>query len=184
MKFEGITAKGVTGSTGNANNEKRTDRVKRMTAFWSNPLNAVLIPVGRILGGTVGGKTLAQWMADGEVIELDHVVSEGIKLELPKGFSMHLRNVHSTWGCPACLSAHGSAVAPSRQVDADGLAGNKFYYRPADKALFSISDTCWKQYCTALGVDVAKVFVGAAQYTINQAKADQKAEQTKVMAKK
>jgi len=63
-----------------------------------------------------------------------------------------------TWGCKACHSAHGSGVYPSREVSAKLLRKNKFFYNPATRELFTISDSCWVDYVTALGAETEQRF--------------------------
>lgn len=71
---------------------------------------------------------------------------------------MSLANMPRTWGCKACHSAHGSGVYPSREVSAKLLRKNKFFYNPATRELFTISDSCWVDYVTALGAETEQRF--------------------------
>lgn len=142
----------------NGQNEPRDQRENRMKAFWAAPENATIHPVGRLLAQSHAGKTLAQMLVDGESLEMDSVTVDGKVLPLQDGFTLSLNNVAQVWGCPACRSAHGSGTYPSREASAKLLAGNKFFYRPSDKALFVISETCWSDYVKALGAAVPTRF--------------------------
>jgi hypothetical protein len=133
-------------------NEARADREKRMKAFWASPNNATLYPVGRLLAVMADkDRSIADVLADGGEIEMDSITVDGKQLPLLPGFKLSIATMPGTWGCPACRSAHGSGVYPSRDVSAKLLASCKFYYNPADKALFTISETCWGDYVKALG---------------------------------
>ncbi len=131
--------------------EDRKAREARMKGYWQNPVNAQVYSVGKLLSVQVSGTTLAEMMVKGETLELESITAlNGVSLPLQTGFKMSLKNV-SHWGCPACKSAHGSGVYPSREVDATRLARSEFYYNPATKALFTISETCFGDYVKALG---------------------------------
>ncbi len=90
----------------------------------------------------------------------------GVKLPLQAGFKLSLGTLVASWACPACHSAHGSGVYPSREVSAKILASNRFYYRPADKALFVISDTCFAQYVKGIGAYTDKRFIVPTPVTV------------------
>lgn len=149
-------------TAGAGQNEPREQREVRMKAFWAAAENTILHPVGRLLAQEHDGETLAQMLVDGEVLEMDAVTVDGKELSLQPGFALSLKNVSQTWGCPACRSAHGSGTYPSREVSAKLLASNKFFYRPADRALFAISDTCWTDYVKGLGAATPARFVSVA----------------------
>lgn len=159
MKVKSIEAPNAPKSgQGFGQNEDRKAREKRMKAFWASAVNVVVNPIGQLLAAIVDGKTLATHLVEGQEIELDHVMSNGTRLDLPAGFKLSLAAL-SVWSCPACRSAHGSGVYPSREKDATRLARNKFYYRPADKALFVISDTCFSDYVKGIGANTDARFV-------------------------
>lgn len=160
MKLTNVQVVAPKMTAGAGQNERQADRVKRMMRFWQAGENAVLYPVGRFLAMMADAKrTIAQVIADGEEVELDTINVDGKQLPLAPGFKLSLKNVAQQWGCPACHSAHGSGVYPSREVSAKLLASAKFYYRPSDKALFTISDTCWKDYVDKLGAAVDTRFM-------------------------
>lgn len=149
-------------------NELRDAREKRMKAFWAASENAIIHPVGKLLATKVSEtETIADILVqpNGEV-ELDELNVDGKVLPLLPGFRLSLANLVSVWSCPACRSAHGSGVYPSREVSAKLLMGNKFYYRPSDKALFSISDTCWGDYVHALGAAKPSRFISPSSMPI------------------
>lgn len=145
-------------------NENRDARTARMRAFWALPVNATIYPAGRVLAVKVDAtRTIADVLCSGESIEMDSIVIDGKSLPLSEGFSMSLANLPQTWGCPACRSAHGSAIYPSRGDDNHKpqprlLEANKFYYNPETRALFTISETCWGDYVKALGAATPKRF--------------------------
>lgn len=162
MKVTSIQAVGAgKGNNGAFGGEKKAQRIARMRAYWKQPVNASLIPVGRILSAKASAtQSCADVIADKGTIELEAILStDGKTLPLASGFSMSLANIR-TWGCPACHSAHGSGVAPSRDLDAENLATNDFFYRPADKTVITISDTCYRQYVKDLN-ETARFSVAA-----------------------
>jgi hypothetical protein len=140
-------------------NESKDARLKRMREFWAAPENATLYPVGPLLATMVDSwRSMADVLAGGEEIEMDEIRLDGQELVLQPGFKMSLANMPRTWGCKACHSAHGSGVYPSRDVSAKLLRKNKFFYNPATKELFTISDSCWGDYVTALGAETGQRF--------------------------
>jgi hypothetical protein len=161
-----VVAATRTGAFGVGQNEKLSARIPRMTAYWQDAANAVLYPVGNLLSVSIGnGRTLADVIASGEEVELgDSIEVEGVKLPLQDGAKLSLANLAQSWGCVACRSAHGSAVYPSREVSVKGLKENKFFYNPATRALFVISDTCWKDYVVKLGAALPTRFMGPKQH--------------------
>jgi hypothetical protein len=173
MKFDSVVAASVSLPGIGGTSETEAARRARMTALWSNPNHATLIPIGKFLASEAGGKSFAQWLIDGESIELDHVMSEGVRLPLAAGFVMSLKNVTSTWGCIACRSAHGSGVKPSKGISLKGLVNNRFYYNPTTQGLVTISDTCWKTYVSDLGAVTDSRFIGAAAWHAKQVPTEQ-----------
>ena len=97
-------------------------------------------------------------LAGGEEIEMDVIRLDGQVLTLQPGFKLSLANMPRTWGCKACHSAHGSGVYPSRDVSAKLLRKNKFFYNPATKELFTISDSCWGDYVVGVGAATEQRF--------------------------
>lgn len=149
--------------SGTGQNERKSVRVARMKAYWQSADNAILYPVGKLLALAVGvGRILADVIASGESIEMESIQVDGKTLPLQPGFSLSLANMPNTWGCPACRSAHGSGTYPSREVSAKGLASNRFFYRPSDRSLFVISDSCWSEYVEALNAATPDRFVSPA----------------------
>lgn len=147
---------------GAGQNEKRGERIARMERFWKDGVNGVLIAVGTLLGYKVDDKTLAEYIASGEDVTLTEVNVEGVILPLADGgLTLNLANMPSTWGCPACRSAHGSGTYPSREVSAKLLSNNRFFYRPADRALFVISESCWSEYVVGMGAHTPARFRSA-----------------------
>jgi hypothetical protein len=130
--------------------EGRLAREARMRNFWAAPENRWLFRIGKLLENDVEGVSLAQRLAQGEEIELNSITVADQYLPLQPRLTLSLNSL-SEWGCPACHSAHGSGVAPSRNISADELAKNEFYYNPATERLFTISKTCFKKYVEALG---------------------------------
>ena len=146
-------------------NEKAPARKARMVAYWKDSKNAVLYSVGNILAMPVdvSGKTIAQVIADGKTeVELDSLtLASGQVLDLKPGYKFSLRDMRD-WRCPACHSAHGSGVYPSKQVNSDLLAdANAFYYNPKTRDLFTISTSCWGSYVKALGAATRDRFLDA-----------------------
>lgn len=137
--------------------ESKTSRENRMKAFWSAPENARVFTVGKVLATLQDGKTLAEWLIEGESIEMASITVNGITLPLQPDFILSLDTLDS-WGCPACRSAHGSGAFHSREKDAKLLASNKFYYNPVTRSLFTISTTCWGSYVQALGAATPQRF--------------------------
>jgi hypothetical protein len=147
-------------------NESRSARTRRMRDFWADPKNAVLHPVGRLLEATApDGRMLAEIVAGGEPVEIETISVNGHTLPLAADTVLRLATV-SVWGCPACRSAHGSGIYPSRAVSAMKLATNKFYYRPSDQRLFTISTTCWKDYVKEPGADTPARFAAVTLQAI------------------
>lgn len=154
-----VTAANTFGRGTVASAENRAQRITRMTAFWSDPSNAKLYPVGRLLAQKVDAtKTVADVLVAGQTIEMDSITVDGKQLPLVAGFSLSLANMPSVWGCVACGSAHGSGIAPSREVSTALLQTVKFFYNPATRALVTISATCWTDYVKALGAVTAERF--------------------------
>jgi hypothetical protein len=146
-------------------NENSKDRLTRMRLFWQDKANAVLFPVGKLLSAQASKtQTIADVLASGGEVEMDSITVGGKVLSIaPSHQKLSLSNAPTTWACPACRSAHGSGIYPSQKVDADLLADNKFFYRPSDKVLFSISVTCWRDYITALGANTPERFRSASE---------------------
>ncbi|MFN0107114.1 MAG: hypothetical protein ACKV2U_34080 [Bryobacteraceae bacterium] len=156
MKLLNVIAQPEVAAAGQ--NESSSARCDRMRDFWARPENAVLHRVGLFLAGRVpDGRTLAEVVAGGEPVEMETIQVDGNTLPLAADTVLGLATV-AAWGCPACRSAHGSGVYPSRAVSATKLATNKFYYRPFDQRLITISDTCWKKYVQELGADTPARF--------------------------
>jgi hypothetical protein len=151
-------------------NEDRKARETRMKGFWADKANACLYPLGALLSVLVKpGQRIADLIADGKgSVTIDSVVlSTGQELPVNPPQVLSISTCVHGWGCPACHSAHGSAIYPSRGTedasgnrvpDADGLASNKWYYNPTSKQVFVISDTCWNAYVKALGAATPKRF--------------------------
>ena len=140
-------------------NESKDARLRRMRQFWAAPENATLYPVGTLLATMVDTeRSMADMLAGGEEIEMDEIRLDGQELLLQPGFKLSLANMPRSWGCKACHSAHGSGVYPSREVSAKLLRKNKFFYNPATRELFTISDSCWGHYVTALGAETEQRF--------------------------
>jgi hypothetical protein len=139
------------GKSGGKSNEDRKGREVRMRNFWSHGDNAQIFNLGKLLSINVEGKTLAELLVQGQELELSNITAvNGVVLPLQPNFKLSLKTL-AVWGCPACRSAHGSGVYPSRETDAELLAANPFYYNPKTKALFTISRTCWGDYVKGLG---------------------------------
>ena len=128
--------------------EKKEDRVNRMTEFWQTHAGKVY-KVGRLLASKTKGKTLAEHLIAGESIEMESITLNGTSYPLEPDYTISMDTMR-VWGCPACHSAHGSGKAPSHEPDADGLMSNQWYYHPASKKLFVISDTCHSKYLVSL----------------------------------
>jgi hypothetical protein len=129
--------------------------MERMRAFWNAKTNAVLYVVGQLLAVLVNGKTLAQHLLDKAAIPLKDIAipvdDKGTLRTFPlaSGYVLSLETI-GTWGCPACHSAHGSGVAPSRRQEVAKLESNVFYYNPATRELFTISASCYEKYCAGV----------------------------------
>lgn len=150
MTFETLDAQVTARKFGGNNSERSDARVARVNAFFALFTNALFLYVGKFLSNMVNGKSLAQWLSEGREITLKAInIPDGNgkvrTFPLPEGFVISLKTLN-IWGCFACHSAHGSGIAPSKEVDYALLAKNEFWYNPASRQLFVISDTCWKQY--------------------------------------
>lgn len=137
-------------------NESESDRLARMRQYWQSKDNAVLVPLGQLLAMPFDAKrTVAEVVAGGGEVTIDKLqMPDGKVLEVSPAQVISLKTCADKqhgWGCPACSSAHGSGIAPSRDVTVDGLARNQWYYNPASKQLRVISDTCIDKYCHAFG---------------------------------
>lgn len=147
--------------------ESQDVRDERIARFWADPINAVLIPVGKLLGLSDGtGGILADHVARGAAISIPEVTSDGIVLNARhQVISLATIDLLGEWGCVGCGSAHGSGVTPSKgKPKSKGLATNLWYYRPYDGALFVISESCWKTYVSALGQATDARFCDARAY--------------------
>ena len=116
--------------------ESRQARLER-TLAGTGPL----LQAGKLLAKMKDGKTLAQYLAEGEEIGREAL---DFPHPLPEQFRLSLNSI-SLWGCPFCGSAHGSGVGVSRFVSVSGLEGNQFYYNPLTQQLFTISATCLRK---------------------------------------
>jgi hypothetical protein len=156
LEVTGIsTPKAITGKP----SEDRKAREARMKLFWADKGNATLYNIGRLLAVNVQGKTLAERLVNGEEFEMESIQTvNGQVLPLVPGFKLSLKTL-SVWGCPACRSAHGSGVYPSREADVDLLTENKFFYNPVSRSLFTISSTCWGDYVKAIGAATKERFI-------------------------
>lgn len=137
-------------------NEDKNARARRMRAYWADSKNAVLHPIGRFLASVIDndGTTLADLVVKGETVTIDSVtLATGEVLPVVPAARISLQTTATVWGCPACRSAHGSGVYPSRtkDIDAANLAHNKWFYNPATRQIHVISDTCWGTYVKAMG---------------------------------
>jgi hypothetical protein len=130
--------------------EKRDARERRMRAFWASSENAIIWEVGRLLAHETSEGTLANLVLNGEVLEMDSLISNGRTLPLAQGFRISMSTIN-VWGCPVCQSAHGSGVGPSSEKNAVLFAKTKWYYNPKTKLLFTISETCWGSWVKAIG---------------------------------
>lgn len=164
MKIKSIAVTAPVRVGGMGQNETKPNRTKRMQAFWSDAQNKVLYNVGTVLAAIHNGKTLAAILLAGDSVELDEITSNGVTLPLIPGFTMSLKNM-ANWGCPACRSAHGSGVYPSREQHEQKLASNKFFYNPATKQMFTISQSCFGDYVKALGAATPARFTSAVPAT-------------------
>jgi hypothetical protein len=127
-------------------NEDVDTRSARMVQYLRHADNRKFVKVGKLLSQG----NYAQIVADGgkigvpETMTVDHVT-----LPMAPGQVISLETLNPDkggWGCPACKSAHGSGVYPSKGVTVKGLAQNTFYYNVATRKLFSISNTCLDTY--------------------------------------
>jgi hypothetical protein len=144
-------------------NEKRADRETRMrNAFWANTL--VLWVIGKFLSTVVSylvdgverTGSVAQALIDGVSFEIDSLtLPTGQTLEVNPPQVLSLKTISDKtrgWGCPACYSAHGSGVYPSRDVSEKLLKSTDWYYDPKQKQVFTISSTCYDEYVKAFGM--------------------------------
>ena len=144
------------GVTSFGQNEDKHARQRRMRAYWADANNAVLHPIGRFLANVIDndGTTLADLVLAGETVVIDSVtMATGEVLPVVPPARISLQTTATVWGCPACRSAHGSGVYPSRtkDIDRDNLMHNRWFYNPQTKAIHVISDSCWGTYVKALG---------------------------------
>jgi hypothetical protein len=153
-----ITDVDVTSSTGAKAGKRETEeeRVIRMKALLNSAEYKMLIPVGKLLARRHNSRTLAEHIVDGATIPLKTITIQGKSYPLAEGFAINLQAAKDApqatpWLCPACTSAHGSGIRPSPGVSAKGLASNDWYYNPATKLLFVISDTCFDTYVRRAG---------------------------------
>jgi len=131
--------------------ESRSARMNRMRAFWAAPENHELFTIGELLAEKDEGRTIAERIVAGEDIPIETISVNGSALPLAAGFRLSLNSI-SSWACPACHSAHGSGIFPSRDTNTAGLERCKFYYNPRTRCIFTISNTCWRRYVEELGV--------------------------------
>lgn len=133
--------------------ENKEQRESRMAMFFADPTNAHLVPVGKLLAlaSGQGTKTLADLLMAGETLELDTVRIGNRDMPLAPGYTISLDTVASTWGCPACKSAHGTGVGPSPSKSKKGLEANKWFYNPLTLALYTFSASCWDDYVKGKG---------------------------------
>lgn len=146
----------VVSSLSSVSGSKGQSNLERMKGFYSDAANAVLFPVGALLAIREAGRTLAEWLIDGEEIDLTVIRINGIEFPLQDGFKLTLGAGFERWACPACRSAHGSNIGVSaggNGVNGATLKTNRFFYSPVSRALFVISATCWDKYVTGSGKD-------------------------------
>lgn len=131
---------------------KAGDNPAAMKAFWA--VTPILWVVGKFLAQPSSTKQDAPRLAD--VLVAGRTV-RGVRSCKVSGivvpvipFDLALATCRNGWGCPACLSAHGTDIGSSGSANtgpnADSLADNLFYYRPKDQRLFTISKTCRTKY--------------------------------------
>jgi hypothetical protein len=106
--------------------------------------------VGKLLAYKFQGATIAQHMCDGtELPAMESITTiNGTRLPLESPLTLSFDSI-TVWGCPACNSAHASGIHPSKPQHRDAVklaANNVFYYSPLTREVFTISETCWKQY--------------------------------------
>ena len=149
---------------------KASDNAAAMDKFWA--VTPILWLVGLFLANRISkaqdAPRLADVLAAGKVVKgVKSVKVAGITVPVVP-FDLSIATCRNGWGCPACLSAHGTSVGSSGSANtgpnADNLAAdNVFYYRPSDKRLFTISKTCAKKY--VYGPKDAPLAVGKRVYT-------------------
>lgn len=158
--------------------ESRQARLER-TLAGTGPL----LQVGKLLTRTKDGKTLAQYLADGEEIGREALA---FPHPLPEQFRLSLQSI-ALWGCPFCGTAHGSGVGVSRSVNAAGLESNQFYYNPLTQQLFTISATCLRKQSDLAGRFTDRLINGNVQTslpTTNHQKDNAATPQRKLNVKK
>ena len=170
MKLNNFTVSAVVAATAGASiiGESQATRDARIAKFWQDPKNAVLVEVGPMLAATANGKTYAAHIIAGEVLELETITIGTRTFPVAPAYQKIGLNVNGSkgsfvghWACFACGSAHGSGVKPSKGVTEKSLMLNRFVYRPADQALFTISASCREVYVDKLGMAVHIVTVDA-----------------------
>lgn len=147
--------------------EAQDVRDARIDRFWQNPINAILIPVGKLFAESDHqGGILADHIASGASFGIPEVNADGITLYArPQVFSLATMDLEGEWGCLGCGSAHGSGVTPSKgKPKSKGLATNLFYYRPYDGAVFTISKSCWDEYVRDRGMATDARFCDVRAY--------------------
>lgn len=162
MKIEKFVAvvNAVATTAKGAGREKAAVRETRMRAFFALPENATLWQVGQFLANKEQDKTLAEWVIAGEPIELPEITINGRVLPMVDGFTISLATLNrDTWGCPVCGSAHGSGVTPSPDKNANLLMASEFYYNPATKRMFTISEWCFDKWVKGLGFASKERFI-------------------------
>jgi hypothetical protein len=155
-----VTAVKAVGKNNKAGqNEDKASRITRMKRYWDEKQNAVLYNLGQLLATKAGDTTLAEQVVAGEELVIDRLtMPNGTVLVLDPVLKISLKNV-PRWGCPACHSAHGSGVYPSRDITVKGLKRNSWFYNPATKQAFVISDSCWDDYVKAFGAATQARFI-------------------------
>jgi hypothetical protein len=150
-------------SAGRHKFEGEDERIQRMADFMTT--NAPIVSFGKnFFSATHAAKILS----DAGLLLASPLVVGGHSFPLADG-EQHITNAgDSTWLCPACGSAHGTGLHPSPKVSAKGIMSNSMFWSPVLNRLFSISDTCWREYVSKPGL--AKHVVHVARYVADAKK--------------
>ena len=133
-------------SGGSSKRESHADRMAIMKALWAK---SPVVPVGRLIT-----REMAEIIAQGFALEpITAIRINGVICPVDPPVVLSLNTTE--WLCPTCHSAHGTGLSCSPRKAEENLPRNKFYYAPATKRLFVISDTCRETYVDDAGLKPA-----------------------------
>src|SRR5262249_21926777 len=153
MIFNNLGSNTSSSSQGPGPGEPEAKKLVRIALEMAKVHFLGLVRLGRLFAGD--GAPLAELVKAGKAVPLPAIYQQAlydggplVDMPLdPKQMVISLQN--KQWKCPSCGSAHGTAMGASNKgagskPSTKGLALNEWYYSPAAKRMFVISNSCYE----------------------------------------